>query len=561
MELNYSSCLFPNPRFNLDVLQHLENDLLLEEKIALVFLLYDDVPVAQERLFLTYKASKENTSCQLLQMNLLHDWALGSGPFWKEKLVEGLLILKSFSNLKKLDLDLDLLIKHFLPYCLQTSLFIHPMKKVLYSVCESLDTKDTKSVVSAVLRDCPSVKLELLDFEYLEYFLLKLFRHQYIHLGAFNIQYNLTTRSDNIVASNIQKFVAILKTLHFTEHCDDLLAMEEFLNKSPNDIKPRATLSHTSIPTIEQLFIANPTMLKQKITQDNSQHAMLSANFQLKEHLLQPNSMQASTSNGSSLQPRTFLDDQNVYDGRYAIKNSTPIGLFIIINQVVFKNEKNPELVAELGQRVGSDEDVKRLTKSWESLGFKVVVYENLNYSDTLLKIRLAATTMVSPEHSVFALCFLTHGAKGSVFAADGVGIKIESIEEMLYVSEAPDLAGKPKIIFIQACQGEDKLSLFKHEPQHDGPRPPPTSMSPDKSDMFVHCSTVPNYASYRDPFIGTWFIQCLCDHLDQQNGYFDFVTLCLRVNGEVGRKTFGKFGQMPEFTTCFTKSLYLRKK
>lgn len=556
MELNSSSCLFPNPKFNLDVLQHLENDLLLEEKIALVFLLYDVVPVAQERLCLTYKASKENTSCQLLQMNLLHNWALSSGPFWKEKLVEGLLILKSFSNLKKLDLDLDLLIAHFLPYCLQTSLFIHPMKKVLYSICESLDSKDTKSVVSAVLRDCPSIKLEMLDLEYLEYFLLKLFRHQYIQLGAFNVQNYRPARSDSLVASNIQKFVAILKSLNFTEHCDDLLAMEEFLNKSPNVIKPRVTLSHTSIPNIEHLSITTPTILKQKIIQDNSQHAMLSANFQLQKHLFQQNSVEASTSSAKSVQPRTFQDD------KYTIKNSTPIGLFVIINQVVFKNEKNSQLTADLGERIGSDEDVKRLTKSWESLGFKVVIYTNLNHNDTLLKIRLAATTMVSPEHSVFALCLLTHGAKGCVFAADGVGIDIENIEKMLYVSEAPDLAGKPKIIFIQACQGEDKLFLLKHNQlQHDGPRPPASSTSPDKSDMFVHCSTVPNFASYRDPFVGTWFIQCLCDHLDQQDGDFDFVALCLRVNGEVGRKTFGNFGQMPEVTTCFTKSLFLRKK
>lgn len=557
MESNSSSCLFPNTRFNLDVLQQLENDLLLEEKIALVFLLYDDVPVAQERLYLTYKASKENTSCQLLQMNLLHDWALRSGPFWREKLVEGLLILKSFSNLKKLDLDLDLLIKHFLPYCLQTSLFIHPMKKILYSVCESFDSKDTKSVVSTVLRDCPSIKLETLDFEYLEYFLLKLFRHQYIQLGAFNVQSYLTIRSDSAVASNIQKFVAILKSLNFTEHCDDLLAMQEFLNKYPNDIKPLVTLSDASFPDIGHLSIKNPTIPKQKIIQDNPQHAMPTANFQLQRHSLQQNNMKGST---SSVQPSTSLLDDN--HGHYTIQNSTPIGLFVIINQVVFKNEKNPDLIADLGERVGSDEDVKRLTKSWISLGFKVVVFTNLNYHDTLLKIRLAATTMVSPEHSVFALCFLTHGAKGSVFAADGVGIKIEKIEQMLYVSEAPELAGKPKIIFIQACQGQDKLSLLKHyEPQHDGPQPSASLTSPDKSDMFVHCSTVPNFASYRDPDKGTWFIQCLCNHLDQQKGDFDFVKLCILVNGEVGRKTFGKFGQMPEFTTCFTKSLYLRKK
>lgn len=49
-------------------------------------------------------------------------------------------------------------------------------------------------------------------------------------------------------------------------------------------------------------------------------------------------------------------------------------------------------------------------------------------------------------------VCVLSHGNKGSVYGIDSKPVRIEDVENAICVD---GLAGIPKILIIQACQGD----------------------------------------------------------------------------------------------------------
>lgn len=55
-----------------------------------------------------------------------------------------------------------------------------------------------------------------------------------------------------------------------------------------------------------------------------------------------------------------------------------------------------------------------------------------------------------------FVLVLLTHGSQGSVFGIDGEKVKIDYITMLFDGVNCPQLQNKPKLFFIQACQGRE---------------------------------------------------------------------------------------------------------
>jgi len=63
----------------------------------------------------------------------------------------------------------------------------------------------------------------------------------------------------------------------------------------------------------------------------------------------------------------------------------------------------------------------------------------------------------------MFVLCILSHGSQGSIYGTDGEEIEIDKIMEQFDGKNCPALKDKPKLFFIQACQGRkyNGLSLI----------------------------------------------------------------------------------------------------
>merc|ERR1712179_556700 len=86
---------------------------------------------------------------------------------------------------------------------------------------------------------------------------------------------------------------------------------------------------------------------------------------------------------------------------------------------------------------------------------------------------------------------------------------------------KCPTLAGKPKLFFIQACQGSKTDSGT--EVQIDSSD---SIKIPNHADFLIGYSTIPGFLSWRNSNTGSWFIQSLCDVLRSEGHSLDLLSI-----------------------------------
>lgn len=218
-------------------------------------------------------------------------------------------------------------------------------------------------------------------------------------------------------------------------------------------------------------------------------------------------------------------------------------GQCVIINNHSFT-------VTSLSERRGTQKDAECLTHVFKWLGFNVNVYNDVtkeNLEEVLIKFQS------HPDHAdgdCFVFCVLTHGKFGAVYSSDGVLIPIREIMSHFTALQCPGLADKPKLFFIQACQGEEiQLSVsieadaINPEPTH----PPLQNSVPNEADFLLGLATVPGYVSFRHTTEGSWYIQSLYNHLkDLVPRHEDILSILTAVNDDVSRRG-GTRKQMPQ--------------
>lgn len=109
-----------------------------------------------------------------------------------------------------------------------------------------------------------------------------------------------------------------------------------------------------------------------------------------------------------------------------------------------------------------------------------------------------------------FICCILSHGRKGVVLGIDHKLLSIKEIRRTFKATEQSALTGKPKVFFIQACQGPEiqrgVLEKDDCDPQH----------IPEEADILVAMATVEDHAAIRHTMDGSWFVQSLCQLLKE---------------------------------------------
>ncbi|XP_053328225.1 caspase-8-like isoform X2 [Spea bombifrons] len=235
-------------------------------------------------------------------------------------------------------------------------------------------------------------------------------------------------------------------------------------------------------------------------------------------------------------------------DDLYAM-NSTHRGYCLIISNLDFMHSSS---------RQGTEKDEEELRNVFKWLGLDVETHNEQSAEN----IHTCMKDFASRDHSerdCFVCCIMTHGESGMILGNDNVTIPINDIITYFIPDNCPTLCGKPKLFFIQACQG--KKSQDSYPIQDDASVSPRKYVIkiPTDADLLIGMSTVDGYYSYRHVKYGTWYIQAVCKNLAEMvpRGE-DILSILTKVNNDVSLKEDqeGNRKQMPQPTYTLRKKL-----
>ncbi|KFQ44595.1 Caspase-10, partial [Nestor notabilis] len=224
-------------------------------------------------------------------------------------------------------------------------------------------------------------------------------------------------------------------------------------------------------------------------------------------------------------------------------------GFCLVINNVIFSKS--------LSERKGSSKDAEELERVFTWLGLDVRTYTDLTTQEIKELLRTWQHLEDHKDRDCFICCILSHGESGAVYGRDEELISIRTIMSHFTAKQCPQLAEKPKLFFIQACQGKEVQCAVSV--QADAQIPDSFSMQqsispsesiPEEADFLLGMATIDGYVSFRHVHQGAWYIQALCSKLQLlvPRGE-DILSILTEVNEDVGRRVdrLGTKKQMPQ--------------
>ncbi|XP_035233976.1 caspase-3-like isoform X2 [Stegodyphus dumicola] len=257
----------------------------------------------------------------------------------------------------------------------------------------------------------------------------------------------------------------------------------------------------------------------------------------------------------------------------YPIKqptSSSPCGIAVIINHEKFYREN--ENFPFLEERKGSFKDADALKLVWKTFGFETHIYRDLTDKqvfDLFEELRLKDHSF----YDAFVVCYLSHGDEGVVYASNSKPINIRRLVDTM-ANDCSTLKKKPKLFFIQACQGHQISSCKKktlestadlHESKtliqllnEDSTK----AGLPDFTDTLILNSAVKGYVSFRIPNEESWFVSSLKKNMLQYGDDLTISNIATKVSNEVAMQRFQQHGglQQPMLTSMLRYELKLKK-
>ena len=245
-----------------------------------------------------------------------------------------------------------------------------------------------------------------------------------------------------------------------------------------------------------------------------------------------------------------------------AYKMTSPHGIALIISNIKFD---------DLAHRAGADVDEKNLGELLGSnyLNYNVVLLKNLTGEQIDAALRLVSgyegftyaklhrndtealkalsngDNLICADHDSFICCLLSHGKKGKVCGTDGKEFDLNNIYN--YLGPCKHLSGKPKMAFIQACQGGGIAVVPPVSVQSDGPDNGEDVNTRETCDFLLSYAAFYGQKSFRWPEgKGTWYISALCRIFKENYKTMDVVSMITDVHKEV-TKEIGEMKGMPQ--------------
>lgn len=159
-------------------------------------------------------------------------------------------------------------------------------------------------------------------------------------------------------------------------------------------------------------------------------------------------------------------------------------------------------------------------------------------------------------KRSCFVCVVMSHGEDGKFYGFDDI-IDEKNLLKLFNGANCRSLAGKPKLFFLQKCNGPEKdLGVTLHaESEGNG------TTIPNEADFLCHYATPPGYVAWRQR--GSCFIQALCEMLNKYWDKEELLHILTLVNHKVAFEFTAKennvnYKQIPCIVSRLTKLLYL---
>ncbi|XP_066910119.1 uncharacterized protein [Clytia hemisphaerica] len=175
-----------------------------------------------------------------------------------------------------------------------------------------------------------------------------------------------------------------------------------------------------------------------------------------------------------SLKQKALKKSEVMDPAHFYQMTSDPRGFCIIINNSFLSTVETRDGIL-LSQRNGTDVDGKAIEKLFGWLQFKVETKENVGRSQMLKILRDYALDDRNVNHDCLVICILSHGYEKGIYCNDGQEMDFAEMREYFNGKNCPNLNGKPKLFYIQACQGSGKA-----EESHITDGPPSLSLKSD---------------------------------------------------------------------------------
>ncbi|XP_068560864.1 caspase-8 isoform X2 [Cebidichthys violaceus] len=446
---------------------------------------------------------------------------------------------------------------------------ISPYRKLLYNLSEEITDDDLKDVKFLLNKHLPRRKLEE-NVSTLEVFL----EMEHMDLISDN-NLNLLETIISTVCPMLNDKISEFKALQVTH--TSLVAQESgrprsvsypiALNQVPQSLGPErsASCEMPEFPSLAESNVntSNTFMDLPNVFPGGDESEALSLGLSslntetsccasLKGHLkIDDLETLPSQENKASSEPQTSQStNTNIEALEEYPMTAAKRGICLIVNNYNFTNSMHV-----LKNREGTMLDEECLHKVFTWLGFEVEIKRDCKKEEMLSVLR----ELGSRNHSqmdCLVCCILSHGKEGCVYAVDGHTVKIKELKEPFNGLKCASLAEKPKLFFIQACQGtrEQKPVNICADGPARGAVCSDASVAndsiPSDADFLLGMATVPSFVSFRERKNGTWFIQSLCQNLVQMvpRGC-DVMSILTKVNADVSQRTdsYGVKKQMPQ--------------
>ncbi|XP_072252908.1 caspase-8 [Leuresthes tenuis] len=440
---------------------------------------------------------------------------------------------------------------------------ISPYRKLLYNLSEEITVKDLRDIKFMLSKDLPRRKLEE-NVTTLEVFLEM-------------------ERKDLISDTNLNKLEDIFASVHPALK-EKIKHYKEQQGKPP--VAPNIILFflflfsilHPTNPTVQEASRPRSSSVPSTSTQFSTPYPLpRTCSFDtedLQESLPSTNSSNASldfqkfggicgsaTHRGNILVKKDICTMERMpsqENKASAETNTETLGMYPMTSAkrgvcVIVNNHSFTKSTVSLNNREGTMADEKSLQEVFQWLDFEVQIHRDCD-SKKILSVLHQLSRKDHSHMDCLVCCVLSHGKEGKVYGVDGNTVEIMKLMDPFDGQKCLSLVEKPKLFFIQACQGnKEQKPVETDSPVQSDARAVKYSI-PSGADFLLGMATVPYHVSYRDRKSGTWYIQSLCRNLVQMvPREFDLVSILTKVNADVSKKTdySGERKQMPQ--PCFT--------